>query len=637
MKQRMILHKISALFLCTFIILNIIPVRVHAEDYVEATYYDPLQKMEVTVSAQKLSDHLDGTLKSGWYVADTPALRFDNQITIQGDVNLILPNNTLTYAAEGIFVSYHESLTIWSREIENDRIMGTLMAEPSESSSPAIGGGKDESGGTLVVNGGKIFAYGGKNSAGIGGSRYTDMKSVTINAGFVEAEGDFGAAGIGSGYQGDFCGTVTIRGGYVRATGGDVSSAGNHGTGAGIGAGYDGNAKKGNINIFGGTVIAESRGFSAGIGGGEEDLSYGGGEGANVNILGGVTYAISKFCAIGHGGTDVVFDHSDDYMGDLTIADHMMVSAGNSSIEDVEVFTNGERVAACNYRKYARIEPCDHADFQFININERTHTEACRYCNYTLEPEYHELDQTGKCKKCGGTGKTYMIVFDYDNEAEDPVSREYITDVRYPMPEFDGTVPEGKAFRAWFLKNSTIYKEYAAGEIFSIHEDATASAVYVDLPKILIEHDYRGDFFDIGDFQVVTSEKPYAETGTQVDLTLKNTGLYRVYDLNGEDALKNKIEIKTDQGSSNTAYFVMPKAGAYLNYKLEFSVSDNDHGEGNVDYDKTFYKEGETVKFKAVPDGGCRLNDLNILVKDKTGYGKHVLIEITPLGNDEYS
>lgn len=130
-------------------------------------------------------------------------------------------------------------------------------------------GGNGEAGGTVVINGGTVFASSGKG-AGIGGG-----------------------LSMGSGYTGGGGGTVTINGGIVSAS----SSYG-----AGIGGGFaDGNGGAGGlINITSGVVTATGGYYSAGIGGGGANSASNGGAGGNVTISGGTVTANAN---TGYNGT----------------------------------------------------------------------------------------------------------------------------------------------------------------------------------------------------------------------------------------------------------------------------------------------------------------------------------------------
>lgn len=116
---------------------------------------------------------------------------------------------------------------------------------------------------------GSLSAYGGADSssswasAGIGGSELESSGTIVIDGGTIFAKGGNGrppgawrgpgGAGIG-GASGRACGDITINGGTVTAIGGDVNPEG-----AGIGGGSsDPSTYRGKITINGGTVRAYS-------------------------------------------------------------------------------------------------------------------------------------------------------------------------------------------------------------------------------------------------------------------------------------------------------------------------------------------------------------------------------------------
>ena len=154
---------------------------------------------------------------------------------------------------------------------------GSLTATGSGTYSAGIGGGYNQSGGDITINGGTITAAcGGSASggAGIGGGSGTgggNGGTITINDGTVTATSYMGA-GIGGGSGiGGTGGSITIAGGTVTAT--------SSGQGAGIGGGAGGAG--GTIKITGGTVQATATTAAAGIGGGN------GGAGGVITISGG--------------------------------------------------------------------------------------------------------------------------------------------------------------------------------------------------------------------------------------------------------------------------------------------------------------------------------------------------------------
>lgn len=105
-----------------------------------------------------------------------------------------------------------------------------------------IGGSAEGGSGTIIINGGTVYAKGGH------GSYYKDITNV------------YGGAGIGGGANG-CVDRIEINDGNVTAYGGYVTNAGRH-PGAGIGCGgggaktVEGGYKYGEIAINGGTVSA---------------------------------------------------------------------------------------------------------------------------------------------------------------------------------------------------------------------------------------------------------------------------------------------------------------------------------------------------------------------------------------------
>ena len=191
-------------------------------------------------------------------------------------------------------------------------IYGGTVDAYENNSSPAIGGGRYgisswENG--IKIYGGKVLAQGhvgigdsadlydpdtppieiyggevnaqGQGGAGIGSLECNNCR-INIHGGFVKAVSKGAsrcAAGIGSGRDHDQSGDINITGGIVLA-----SSF----SGAGIGAGIEGNA--GNINITGGVVDSRSLGGGAGIGGGKY------GNGGVVTVEGETTTVFAISC-----------------------------------------------------------------------------------------------------------------------------------------------------------------------------------------------------------------------------------------------------------------------------------------------------------------------------------------------------
>ncbi|MEE1158507.1 MAG: hypothetical protein UHS51_03710, partial [Atopobiaceae bacterium] len=114
-------------------------------------------------------------------------------------------------------------LVIWCQ----DGATGALNAGSAEEiyastleDMAGIGVTSADGAGGVVVNGGVITCYGGKNAAGLGGGPKSGGGTVVVNNGTVTATGGEGGAGIGCG-AGAGVAHVSIMGGTVTATGGE--------------------------------------------------------------------------------------------------------------------------------------------------------------------------------------------------------------------------------------------------------------------------------------------------------------------------------------------------------------------------------------------------------------------------------
>ena len=168
--------------------------------------------------------------------------------------------------------------------------VGSLTATGGNSGGAGIGGGaeyyydtKDTS--SIVINGGKITATGGKYATGIGGGYFGDggkvnrkdpddrSQTITINGGNIKATGIGGGAFSNNWGR---TGAVTINGGHIQSKAQ---------YGAGIGGGWGGqDGGKGDVLITGGVIEAEGLG-GAGIGGGGSDGTFNAGyQGGNAEV-----------------------------------------------------------------------------------------------------------------------------------------------------------------------------------------------------------------------------------------------------------------------------------------------------------------------------------------------------------------
>lgn len=284
------------------------------------------------------------------------------------------------------------------------KIYGGQVSATGGYGSAGIGGGLNSNGGEFYAYGGKVYAYGDGDAAGIGsGEQLNGDKNggyVEVNGGYVEAHGSDYAAGIGGGQDASGA-TVIVNDGKVYAYGGSDA--------AGIGSGelYKAEALHGgSLTVNGGYVFADGTDVGCGIGGGQDA------KGAKVFIYGGTVEAWSgdgsNTCAIGSNlsGTE--------NQGTLTIGDKMMVHAGDNPSSS-SLFTSDQRVPACWYRRYAKIEVCTHpgATYTIDGTDVHgTHTVHCSYCTYELPEEHHF--ENGKCTVCGA-GLTIILADNADN------------------------------------------------------------------------------------------------------------------------------------------------------------------------------------------------------------------------------
>ena len=272
---------------------------------------------------------------------------------------------------------------------------GTLTANndvDGYNRAAGIGGGEKANAGDLYIHGGTITATGNYYGAGIGGGYQGMGGNVHIYGGTVTANSGGGAAGIGGGYFNNIASncSVNIYGGTVHANGRGITSSYSY-YGAGIGSGDGYHAQGGDINIFGGNVIANANGkYAAGIGPGNE------GTGGVVNISGGVVqaYAEEKAAGIGGkggrinitGGTIYAGSPSLKYTTVSAMAGEVIISNGmnvTQATNQAAAMTGtpvsyAERIAKCTETPSGssfcvKVEPCRYHNIEGF---------FCTYCNY---------------------------------------------------------------------------------------------------------------------------------------------------------------------------------------------------------------------------------------------------------------
>ena len=291
--------------------------------------YDPAGGAYVEKSAQCLDiaqipvspENGRVILSEGWYVANGE-VSIPSLIEVSGTANLILADNAVLTALNGIHVTEGNSLNIFAQSDGS----GTLLTRGKQKNA-GIGGNEGDGcpSGAVAIHGGTVIAHGNYGAAGIGGGRGGSNGPVTVYGGEVSASGSSGAAGIGGGSEAP-CGQVTLCGGTVTATGGS--------DGAGIGGGSNGDG--GTVTVNGGTVTATGGSSASGIGGGCE------GDGGTVTVNSGTVTATAGEDAAGIGG---------GYCGDggsLTINTGKVTAIGNGY-----------------YSKYEYSESVGHGTFGF--------------------------------------------------------------------------------------------------------------------------------------------------------------------------------------------------------------------------------------------------------------------------------
>ena len=254
-----------------------------AEGEVEYEVGDELEVTEDVTLYAIWAEILTNT-KTSWtgrYTINDNLTYSTTRIQVDNVAKLYLPDGLTLNAEKGISVTNGNTLVIDKVGTNGN---GNLIAN-GDGDNSGIGGGTNQAGGTITINGGNVTATGGVNAAGIGGGYSGSGGEVTIAGGTVNAQGGQYGAGIGGGHY-KAGGTVTINGGTVKATGGQ--------NGAGIGGGNSG--ASGTISISGGSVTATGGYQAAGIGGGSS------GAGGTVTINGGTVKATGGQNGAGIGG-----------------------------------------------------------------------------------------------------------------------------------------------------------------------------------------------------------------------------------------------------------------------------------------------------------------------------------------------
>ena len=361
--------------------------------------------------------------KTTWYCVDG---EFNaDALQIFGEVHLVLDGNPYLQLYH-IKLEAKNDAKLHIHNVDGDE-KGTVCAEnqirhPSGSyyvkyyDAAAIGGGDGESMGSLVLHGG------------------------TVEGRLYDGDGN-SAAAIGGGYKGDG-GSVIVYAGKLKADGwkSDVGKWSDDHGGAGIGAGYKG--KGADVHIYGGVVEATGAFSCSAIGG-----SYDGG-------LGSIEFAPNMRVTAGK----LVHSEKTEYT-----VDGMAISKYKfDHVEPERVFTTAEREAACQWRRWAKVEPCDHmpqnddaADVAttYSIDDEIYHTKHCRYCDATIQ----EKHASENCV-CGVKDGTYEFTIYEPGTEKNLYVKGATTTVgagkKFYLPDCT-TVPAGYIFKGWEMNPET--------------------------------------------------------------------------------------------------------------------------------------------------------------------------------------
>ena len=257
--------------------------------------------VEVPVTLEPVGDGIlggeDGT--SLWFVFKDTVVRQEG-LSLNYNTHFILLDGAQLSFGGTLAVERGVSLYIHSQSF--GARMGKLVVTGADNCA-AIGGGKNNPAGRIVIYGGDITANGGAEGAGIGGGDETSgFQEICICDGIVKATG--GNLGAGIGYGDNNCDDASTYGGVINIYGGTVTATGG-GKAAGIGGGEE--VCCGPIYIYGGTITAQGGEYGAGIGRGAGDpysnSNYVGGD--SVTINGGTVTAKGglKGAGIGSGNT----------------------------------------------------------------------------------------------------------------------------------------------------------------------------------------------------------------------------------------------------------------------------------------------------------------------------------------------
>lgn len=269
------------------------------------TYDENRQRMKTEECSEYtvMNRYTDYFVSGKWYYLSDSLTMYSGNISINGDVHLIIADGKCLTVEKGISgnghlyihsqssnnpgqLICHEAITVSDLTVNGANVFVTTNVTGYKGD---IGqnGGSGANGitvGTLTVNGGNITATGG--TGGIGGAGYGGLTGYT---------GGSGGSGISAA-------SIIVNYGSITATGGDGGSGGDGGpAGSNVSAGDGGIGGTGGSGIsvtkliVNGGKIKANGGTGGGGGIGPDSLNTGGGRGGNGGIGG---CGISTVCTL---------------------------------------------------------------------------------------------------------------------------------------------------------------------------------------------------------------------------------------------------------------------------------------------------------------------------------------------------
>lgn len=345
-----------------------------------------------------------------------------------------------------------------------------------------IGAGQDaEQGGPIYISGGTIVSQSDKG-AGIGGGMGKGGGYIDISGGLVVATSSAGGAGIGGGKDGSNY-IVNITGGYVVSSSSSFESAGEmldtvtrclgHSP---MGSQYQRTANAMMVGVASliDLLSGSNEVSGAGIGGGH------GGSGGEVNIFGGDVVAkrgLSSANAIGKG-------KSGSNSGTLDLGNDMMVSSGNDDVNLV-LQTKDNRISACRNSEVVEVRPCIYSLPNHQMVDEYHHRNTCEYCAVDQDLNPHEYDASGlTCTLCGY--QRIKVSFD-PGDGSGTMDDVYLSKGEtYTLPESAFTPPDNHYFSGWRGTIGSTTDIFVPGVTFKLNESVTLTAEYGDTYQLWV-------------------------------------------------------------------------------------------------------------------------------------------------------